>query len=751
MEVSMGSARSRGPSRALFVLAILLGSFLLFLVQPLVARLALPRLGGAPNVWNSAMLVYQALLLGGYAYAHVLQRWPVRRQASIHLALLALAALTLPISLADLAPSKPGWEVVWVPALLALTIGPVFFLVAAQAPLMQRWYSADARAGEPYALYAASNLGSFTGLLCYPLVLEPELSLHAQSLVWSAGYALLFLLVALTAWARWNSSSHPAAAMESSGVSEASGSDEKIGWQRIAMWLALAAVPSGLMLSTTTYITTDIFAMPLLWVIPLGLYLLSFVPAFSVDRRIARILTLLAPLILLLNGGMMAVSQGSSGPASALGAVLLLFVVAVALHGRMYDDRPSPSKLTLFYLVMSAGGVLGGIFTALFAPVVFDWAWEHPLLVLAAALLVPLGDLPGFLKRLLPTERRQLAFATLLLLAAIGFGAMLLLAKAEGHSWAVVAASFMIVMCGLLARQMRWAYLAVLLVMLLAQGGILTMAVSADGARSRSYFGIYTVRDDLKKGIRTLTHGTTAHGSQYLAPEKRRVPLSYYGPTSGVGIALRHAPRFYGAASRVGIVGLGSGTLACYRQPDQVYTFFEIDPLILDYSLTRKFTFLPDCAPGAVTHLGDARLELEKLPGASFDALVIDAFSSDAIPLHLLTLEALEGYKRTLRPNGILLLHISNRYIDLEPVLAASAKERGLSAAIRMDTVDPGQANYSSSWVILAPDDKTLQAFTQSEADLPWQPLGAPAENVWTDDYAATLPHIRWNNLLRSN
>src|SRR5688500_8757580 len=262
--------------RPLFVATVLVGSFVLFAIQPMVARLALPQLGGAPNVWNSAMLVYQALLLGGYAYAHLLSRWAVRTQASVHLALLALAALTLPIHLAALPPPAPGREALWVPVLFALSIGPVFFLVSAQAPLMQRWFSAHAAAGEPYALYAASNLGSFTGLLAYPLIAEPLLPLAGQALAWSLGYALLIVIVATTAWSRRQTRSN----LDLADPRDA----EPIGRQRILLWLALAAVPSGLMLSTTTHLTTDLFAMPLLWVIPLGLYLLSFVPAFA-DRR----------------------------------------------------------------------------------------------------------------------------------------------------------------------------------------------------------------------------------------------------------------------------------------------------------------------------------------------------------------------------------------------------------------------------------------------------------------------------------
>ncbi|MDE2437517.1 MAG: hypothetical protein KGM49_14775, partial [Sphingomonadales bacterium] len=339
-------------SRPLFVATILTGSFLLFLVQPMVARMALPRLGGAPNVWNSAMLVYQALLLCGYYYAHRLSKLPIRRQAQIHLALFVAAALTLPVGLVSLPPGHPGLEVLWVPALLALSIGPVFLLVSAQAPLMQRWYASDPAAGEPWALYAASNFGSFTGLLAYPLLAEPLLTLRAQSWGWSLGYGLLFVLILLCARTR-----------RGGRVAVVDTIDETppqpVARRQIALWLALAAVPSGLMLSTTTHLTTDLFAMPLLWVIPLGLYLLSFVFAFSEKRGATRVMTLLAWPALFTAGTMAMISRGSSGLVPVIESVALLFLICVALHGRLYDERPAPSQLTLFYLVMSAGGVLG--------------------------------------------------------------------------------------------------------------------------------------------------------------------------------------------------------------------------------------------------------------------------------------------------------------------------------------------------------------------------------------------------------
>lgn len=728
--------------RALFVAAILTGSFLLFLVQPMVARMALPRLGGAPNVWNSAMLVYQALLLGGYWYAHRLARLPFRRQAQIHLALFALAALTLPVSLASLPPPRPGSEVLWVPALLALTIGPVFFLVAAQAPLMQRWYTAHPGAGEPWALYAASNLGSFGGLIAYPLLAEPLLSLHAQSWGWSLGYGLLLALIALCARARWALAEVPQPqAAEPAGVA--------IPRARVLLWLALAAVPSGLMLSTTTHLTTDLFAMPLLWVIPLGLYLLSFTLAFADRRGPARAVSALAWVVVLGAGGLAMVSQGSSGLVPVLASVVLLFVVCVALHARMYDLRPPAARLTDFYLVMSAGGALGGVFTALVAPLAFDWVWEHPVLVLAAAALLPRDALPDWrrLKGLEPDMAR------LALLALLGFAGFLLwrlydvntLVEPGAIRWVLAGA---LVMAGLLLAPWRRAVLPLLLGIMLVQGGLQTVQDTRERIRIRSYFGIYTVRDFPEQRLRTLAHGTTLHGQQSTDPALRRTPLTYYGPGSGAGIAFAHAPALLGPAPRVGVVGLGTGSLACFHHPGERLTYFEIDPAVLRLSRNGTFTFIRDCAPDARVVLGDARLELAKAPRGSFDLLAIDAFSSDAIPLHLMTDEALGVYLDALAPRGVLLVHISNRFIDLEPVLAAGVRQRGLFAAMREDNPPESDELTASSWVAITRDAGQLSALERQAPGMPWRPLSAAAPRAWSDDHASILPYIQWRNML---
>ncbi len=728
--------------RALFVAVILTGSFLLFLIQPMVARMALPRLGGAPNVWNSAMLVYQALLLGGYLYAHLLGRFALRQQAAIHLGLLVMAALTLPIGLAELAPPAPGSEAIWVPWLFIASIGPVFFLVSAQAPLMQRWFAAHPGAGAPWALYAASNLGSFAGLIAYPLLVEPLLPLRWQSLGWSLGYGLLVLLIGAVAAARWTLA--PAADVTASPVPA-----EPIELPKILIWLVLAAVPSGLMLSTTTHLTTDLFAMPLLWVIPLGLYLFSFVFAFSDRRGPARAISFITPLLMLIAGGVAMASRGESGLMPVFASIALLFAICVALHSRLYALRPSAERLTLFYLVMSAGGALGGLFTALIAPLLFDWAWEHPLLVFAGAGLLPLPRwfdwrrLPG-----LEPQLGRIGLAVLLVFAALLAWMLLDNLWSQDATRLRLLLAGAITVIGMLLIPWRPAFLAVLAMLMLAQGGVDTIQTSLSGLRSRSYFGIYTIREYPAQHLRMLAHGTTLHGVQSTLPALRKAPISYYGPGTGISIVLAGAPRLYGTSARIGVVGLGTGTLACHARPGEQWRFYEIDPAVLVFSTARDFTYLADCTPKAQIVIGDARLELAKAVPASLDVLAIDAFSSDAIPLHLLTDEAFTVYLRALQADGLLVIHISNRFIELEPVLAAAAKRHGLFAEVRDDNPADRVLYTPSSWVVLARNPAGLAKVKALEPDKLFKPLMPPAPQPWTDDHASILPYVRWHNLM---
>jgi len=739
------------PRRWLFVLTILVGSFLLFLVQPMVARMVLPKLGGAPAVWNSAMLVYQALLLGGYAYAHWLGRFAVRRQAIIHVALFLVAALWLPIGIAQIAPPGPGQEALWVPLLLFASIGPVFFVVSAQAPLMQRWFAADARAGDPYYLYAASNLGSFAGLISYPALVEPTMPLAAQSWGWTAGYALLVLLVAGAAAARW----HGAAEAHAEKADE-----PRPTLRRQFHWLLIAAVPSGLMLSTTTHLTTDIVAMPLLWVLPLGLYLLSFVIAFSTATRLTQIITLMAPVVLLAAGGLGLLSAGTGSMMVAIASLAMLFVVATALHSYLYHLRPAAQHLTLFYLIMSAGGVLGGLFAALFAPLIFDWVYEHPLLILAAALLLPLPALFPW-DKWLKLEPRTARLAALLLVAFAAFACLRMVLGWTGILDSAVAAwGIGIFAIGILLVGSRWAFVAVLALLMIGVGGWDTITESFTGARVRSYFGVYTVTDYPATHQRRLAHGTTLHGLQRTDAGHRRAPTTYYGHKSGVGLTLDKAEALAGPNASIGIVGLGAGTLACYRKPEQQWTIFEIDPVMVQIARDpKKFTFLSDCAGDTPIVIGDARLQIAQQPAGRFDVLVIDAFSSDAIPLHLLTSEAIGIYKRALKPDGILLIHISNRFFGLEPVLAEEAKARGWSAAIRMDPGPVGDELgdlTGSNWVALTATPQRMEQLTgglrlrkDASEDGAWVPVEARAHfDRWTDDYASTLPVLLWSHII---
>lgn len=723
----------RLPFRPLFVAAILSGSFLLFLVQPMVARMALPRLGGAPAVWNSAMLVYQALLLGGYGYAHWLGRFGVRQQATIHLALLAIAALWLPIGLIGGAPGVGDAPVLWVPWLLFASIGPLFLAVSAQAPLLQRWFAASAPGVNPYALYAASNIGSFAGLLAYPIVVEPHLALSAQSWLWTTGYLIVALLV-LACAIRLPRGPAARQALPQSPAPDRS---------RIARWIALAFVPSGLMLATSTFLTTDIVAVPMLWVLPLGLYLLSFSIAFAARRRVADFIATFSPVTLLVFGGVMIGGSHEDAYLNATIALALLFVVSTALHTSLYRLRPEPDRLTGFYLAMSVGGALGGLFAALIAPIVFDWTYEYPILIVAAGLLIPQSWLLPVLRRGWEARPGVIFGAIAVASAALIFVGMrdpggFLGDRAERIAFLGLAA------VGILTIGARPAFVAVLMASLFLFGGWRTLRISFEGdARTRSYFGVYTVRDYPETGTRTLAHGTTLHGVQFVDdPVKAREPTSYYVPGSGVGRAMAALPMLYGPNARVGAVGLGTGTLACYARPGQDWRFYEIDPAVVRIARdSGKFGFLRRCQPDAKIVIGDARLSIAAQPAASLDLLVLDAFSSDAVPMHLMTREALSTYARVLGQRGLLMVHVSNRFLDLEPVVAATARRGGWYAAALhyLPSLSDNSEATASDWIALTRDPVVLAELVGGEGN--WRPLRRRADvSPWTDDYASIMP-----------
>jgi SAM-dependent methyltransferase len=508
------------------------------------------------------------------------------------------------------------------------------------------------------------------------------------------------------------------------------------------------------MISTTTHLTTDIMAMPLLWVLPLAVYLVSFIIVFSAaGPRATRFALFAAPFALLAFGPATLLLHGLAATILGLLGLILLFVVATALHGTLAGDRPAAAQLTGFYIWMALGGMVGGLFAGLIAPLLFDWVYEHPILLLAAALLVPARPLAPWVAALWRGNRwhaRALRILTPALVLALGWwlgAAFNPLDPAPQH----VAALVLMAGLALLAIGRPLIFSWILLHLMLGLGGWQQIDVSTiERARQRSFFGIYTIENVQSTNTRRLLHGTTLHGAQSLDPARSRQPLTYYAPLSGVGKAMQAVPDLFGEDARIAVVGLGTGSLACYATPLQDWTFFEIDPLMVDLATDpRAFSFVSQCKPDARIVVGDARLKLAEEPAGRFDLLVVDAFSSDAIPLHLLTREAFETYRRSLAPGGVLVLHISNRFLDLEPVVSAIARSMELAARRRAwdpDANDRAMGYNGSVWVALAADEAAMTRFTEATGNSGyWLPLAnRRGLEPWTDGFASVLPTLKW-------
>ncbi|MHB9879602.1 spermidine synthase [Pacificimonas sp. ICDLI1SI03] len=728
MSAATARLTARLPMRSLFVLTVFTGSFLLFLVQPMFARLALPHLGGAPAVWTVAMLFYQAALLAGYIYADILVRLRPKRQYLFHIAAFLVAAATLPVSLREIGGWQETGAMLWLIAALAISIGPVFFVISAQAPLMQSWFAAapETAGRDPYFLYAASNAGSLLALLIYPVFIEPSLTLTDQRLLWSAGFVLLLAMVVIVGL-DFQRAERPVAPAER----------QPIPARTALSWIALAAVPSGLMLSTTTHLTTDIVAVPLLWVLPLGLYLLSFIVAFSEGGQIfVRNARFIAPPLLLALGSYTFMAEGLFAFLLAMMGLVLLFYVALALHGQLAAARPPAGQLTGYYLYMSVGGMLGGLFAAVVAPLAFDWTYEHPILLVAAAALLPATPLTGWFGRLWE-GRAALSVAVPVLALLLSAAAWQL-----DSETVTLVLRILFVVIALLAIGQRLVFAGIFAALMLSMGGWSTLADSfGEAYRVRSFFGIYTIREENEENVRQLQHGTTLHGAQSRNPALATRPLGYYGPTSGAGriFASLDVPQ-----ASVGVVGLGVGSLGCYRQPGQEWTFFEIDPVVVTIARDRsRFTYLSRCAPDADIVIGDARVSLARDGRRNFDLLAIDAFSSDAIPQHLMTREAFQLYTERLKAGGRLLVHISNRFVDLEPVVGRIAEDLGWHARILDDVPERSAENgleYTRSlWIVMAADEASLPDAAE------WRPLNTrPDQPAWTDDFGSILPVLRY-------
>ncbi|MEZ5946173.1 MAG: fused MFS/spermidine synthase [Hyphomonas sp.] len=714
-------------SAAPYVATVFLSAAMVFLVQPMFAKMALPLLGGSPSVWNVSLVCFQAALLAGYAYAHLLARIPrVGVQVGVHAVLLLLAAACLPLSISGLFGQPDTTRpTLWLVATFAVSIAPPFAVISATAPLIQSWYARSGRhdAADPYHLYAASNAGSLIGLAAYPLLMEPFTRLGTQTQLWTGGYVLLAVLLIASGLVslRGRADAPQAVAAETA-------TPEGNIWRQRLTWLMLAAVPSGLLVAATSHISTDVAAAPFLWAPPLMAYIATFIIVFSSKPAIRHSSALrLMPYAVAAAAFMVGYPGASPFPLwlSLVGHVLALFVVALALHGELAARRPDASRLTEYYLIMSAGGVVGSAFCGLLAPVIFSSIYEYPVLLLAAILLYPAKD--GWKTGL--SRDRVLAGAL------FAFAAAAILAYAGGvqvHSKAYQVALLLLVVISIVFASRRLVPVAALAAAFVIGATALPDALIST---ERGFFGVVRVIDSKDADLRLMVHGTTKHGAQRLSTTGRPVPRSYYYSDAPIGqVFSAMAPD----VRTVGVVGLGVGSVACYRQDSQAYTFFEIDPIVVKTAADpARFTFLSECAPEERIVLGDARITLGAEPAGGFDLLLLDAFSSDTVPAHLLTREAMALYLSRLSEDGVLVFHISNRHMDLAPVVARIGAAEGATMLVQTYDAGPPEQRLetgadSSQVVILAKSPGALARFA---ADPRWHALAADGQRPWTDDY----------------
>ncbi len=716
-----------------YIATIFLSAALVFLVQPIFAKMATPLLGGAPNVWNVSLVCFQAALLLGYAYAHVLTHFvkSLRAQIALHTVLLALAALVLPFQLSTaLGPPDPVQPTFWLIGVFAISIAPPFAVISATAPLIQSWYSRSGRADahDPYHLYAASNVGSLLGLAAYPLVFEPFFPLIAQTSAWTTGYLCLAVLLigsGILAFSTGKGASPMAAEPSVDTTSRASES----AWKERAWWLVCAFIPSSLLVGSTTHIATEIASVPFLWALPLALYISSFVivfakqPAISLDTA-----NRLLPMTIAL--AFFALPPITVIPVTFSVAihVFALFVAALVGHGTMAASRPAANRLTEFYLIMSLGGVLGGAFNALLVPVIFNSVFEYPLLLVAV-----LAIRPGL--RLIGKGRTRvwLAASALALLIAC------LMRWIQGPDEQSVFAARMLILIAALGIAMSWNSKAgPVLAALCAWGvGAATNPI-AGGVSDRSFFGVVKI---IERGdIRLLMHSGTVHGAQFMTEDKALIPTTYYAPPTPIGqlFSANDAP------GTVGVVGLGAGSVACYARPGQDYIYYEIDPLVADIaSDPAHFTYLSACTPDPAIVLGDGRLSLAREPAGQFKLLLIDAFSSSSVPTHLLTREAISLYVSRLSEDGLLVMHVSNNHMDLPKVVARVADSLGVPARYQYFNPTPEQAEledaHPSQVVVLA---RSEAALARLDADPAWTVLVGDGGRPWSDDYTNVIGAI---------
>lgn len=717
-----------------YSLAVFLSAYLLFGVQPMVGKTLLPGLGGTPSVWNTTMVFFQILLLLGYFYAHFLAKIKdIRPQFGLHIAFLLLAGLTLPMTTAFMAPSDGQSPLLWQLTTMAGMIAGPFLFLSATAPLLQKWFSftPHPNASNPYFLYAASNAGSVLALILYPLAIEYFFPLAEQSSLWRYGYFILMVLIAACGLFSLKSQRIVVTADPSSDTTT-------VSFRDIALWLLLAFVPSSMMLGLTSYVTADIGSAPLFWVGPLTIYITSFIFAFAKNQPIPLVMTrilfcFLLPLIFCLANLIPVLNWGKAGALA-----LFLFITCLMCHQELARLKPTVKHLTLFFLVMSCGGALGGIFNALIAPYIFAKPYEFMIAIILSVfcwnmhqkLDLNYASLPG----------KKLAAIGVVLLIGIFLIWMSFQAapsvqlKYIRFAGAIIGA---ILVVGLFEN--RAAYTTAAVIMLVSFPLIPYQLTKENIYLSRNYFGTLSVME--KNGLRELSHGTTIHGMQKMTAEAEKIPLTYYAPQTANGQIFKLVTGIKPDAS-IGGLGLGTGSIACLTGPENHIDFYEIDPAVIDISQDKKiFTYLSVCNTPYQIILGDARLKLQNAANASYDMIFVDVFSSDNIPMHLITRQAAALYQSKIKPDGLIGFHISNRFFNLKEELAAIAKAVNMQAFYKLTPSNdvPGHKDlsYAATQGVALTNNPAYIAKLQDEK---WEALSAPEDlQPWTDDFANPL------------
>lgn len=741
----MTSEPSASRNRLVLVVytaAIFVSALLLFSVQPLFTKMVLPRLGGSPAVWSVAMVFFQSLLLAGYAYAHLLMKLNSRvAPVAVHLVLLIVALLTLPLAI------KSGWGepptsgyALWLLGLFAVSIGLPFFALAANNPLLQAWFvrTGHPDGPDPYFLYASSNIGSFLALLSYPVLLEPMFTLRTQNLIWTCGYGLLIVLIAGCGILLLRAPAGAAALNLDGDDAERPAPS----WLLRLRWIFLAAVPSGLLIAVTAHISTDVAAAPLLWVLPLSLYLLTWVLVFQSRPLLPhRWMLLLQPLAIAGVVVLLAVGGEQNLLLTLGGHQLCFFVIAMACHGELARTRPAAKYLTGFYVALSFGGMVGGLFAGLIAPFTFSWIAEYPILLALAALCRPDGT-----ERLPRWSAWYWPF--LAVLAVVLIGPSYLTGKLfnwidDWRVWVIGGVGVLSAFLALALNANRWKIFATVVVALL-----LLRAYPSDDGRVetvRSFFGVHKIVVTPSGQYHVLMHGTTIHGAEKVRNDDgspvtgRPEPISYYHKDGGIGQAISAVRARKGAPLKVAVIGLGSGTLTCASEPGEDWKFFEIDQSMVDTARDPKyFTYIQNCEPNLKPVIGDARLTFAREPDGVYDLIIVDAYSSDAIPIHLATEEAMAIYKQKLAPQGAVVMHVSNRHLELASVIVGIADANDMKSWVYSE--DSGRDNeyiFSTSVVVSAREEADVGKLASSDV---WAET-EPTENqrVWTDDYSNVL------------